>query len=33
MIAGQFAIAALTLPFVWHPVELRHWPLLACSRR
>jgi len=28
MIAGQFAIAALTLPFVWHPVEMRHWPLL-----
>jgi drug/metabolite transporter (DMT)-like permease len=28
MIAGQFVIALLTLPFVWHPVELRHWPLL-----
>jgi drug/metabolite transporter (DMT)-like permease len=29
MIAGQFVIALGTLPFVWHPVALRHWPLLA----
>ncbi len=29
MIAGQFAIALFALPFVWRPVELRHWPLLA----
>ena len=29
MIAGQFVIAVLTLPFVWHPVDARHWPLLA----
>jgi len=29
MIAGQFVIALVTLPFVWRPVEPRHWPLLA----
>jgi len=28
-IAGQFLIALATLPFVWRPVEPRHWPLLA----
>jgi drug/metabolite transporter (DMT)-like permease len=28
-IAGQFVIALVVLPFVWRPVELRHWPLLA----
>ncbi|MEY2421103.1 MAG: hypothetical protein QOI95_1170 [Acidimicrobiaceae bacterium] len=29
MIAGQFALALIALPFVWQPVELRHWPLLV----
>ena len=29
MIAGQFALGLIALPFVWEPVELRHWPLLA----
>jgi drug/metabolite transporter (DMT)-like permease len=29
MIAGQFVVALLALPFVWEPVEARHWPLLA----
>ena len=29
MIAGQFVIALVVLPFVWHPVEVRHWPLLG----
>jgi drug/metabolite transporter (DMT)-like permease len=29
VIAGQFVIALATLPFVWRPVEPRHWPLLA----
>ena len=29
MIAGQCLIALLALPFVWEPVEARHWPLLA----
>jgi len=29
MIAGQCAIALLALPFVWEPVEAKHWPLLA----
>ena len=28
MIAGQFALSLLVLPFVWEPVEARHWPLL-----
>jgi len=29
MIAGQCAMALLALPFVWEPVEAKHWPLLA----
>jgi drug/metabolite transporter (DMT)-like permease len=29
MIAGQFALGLIALPFVWEPVELRHWPLLV----
>lgn len=29
MIGGQFVVALLVLPFVWEPVEARHWPLLA----
>jgi drug/metabolite transporter (DMT)-like permease len=29
LIAGQFVIGLLTLPFVWHPVQAQHWPLLA----
>lgn len=29
MIAGQFALGLVALPFVWHPVEARHWPLVA----
>jgi drug/metabolite transporter (DMT)-like permease len=28
MIAGQLALGLVALPFVWHPVEARHWPLL-----
>ncbi|MEY2449085.1 MAG: hypothetical protein QOH79_2561 [Acidimicrobiaceae bacterium] len=29
MIAGQFALGLVALPFVWQPVELRHWPLIV----
>jgi drug/metabolite transporter (DMT)-like permease len=29
MIAGQFALGIVALPFVWQPVEARHWPLLV----
>ena len=29
MIAGQFVLGLIALPFVWHPVEARHWPLLV----
>lgn len=29
MIAGQFVLAVAVMPFVWQPVEGRHWPLLA----
>jgi drug/metabolite transporter (DMT)-like permease len=29
MIAGQFALGVIGLPFVWQPVEARHWPLLV----
>lgn len=29
MIAGQFAVAALALPFVWEPVRPAHWLLIA----
>ena len=29
MIAGQCLMALLALPFVWEPVEAKHWPLLA----
>lgn len=29
MIAGQLTLAALAVPFVWEPVEARHWPLLV----
>jgi drug/metabolite transporter (DMT)-like permease len=29
MIAGQFALGVIALPFVWQPVEARHWPLLV----
>ena len=29
MIAGQFVVAALALPFVWEPVDAAHWPLLG----
>ena len=27
MIAGQFALGLIALPFVWEPVEASHWPL------
>jgi drug/metabolite transporter (DMT)-like permease len=29
MIAGQFALGLIALPFVWQPVEARHWPLIV----
>jgi len=29
MIAGQFVVALAVVPFVWEPVEARHWALLA----
>jgi drug/metabolite transporter (DMT)-like permease len=29
MIAGQFVLALVALPFVWRPVEAKHWPLLV----
>jgi drug/metabolite transporter (DMT)-like permease len=29
MIAGQCVIGMISLPFVWEPVDARHWPLIA----